>query len=147
MRFAGKTLALGILCTAPLAFSADVPRTWSTAGVKALEVPLANPKYSPIHISESAYYSLPPRTIYKSYPVYHPKREPAGYWQWLQEQEPQIAFDPAAIKTQDDWVKAGELVFNAPISFQPVFFGASDVRDPEFYERAKMPVGKDGTMP
>ena len=147
MRFAGKTLALGILCIAPLAFSADVPRMWSAAGVKALEVPLANAKYSPIHISEAAYYSLTPRTIYKSYPVYHPKREPAGYWQWLQEQEPQVAFDAAAIKTQDDWVKAGELVFNAPISFQPVFFGASDVRDPDFYDRGKMPVGKDGTVP
>ncbi|MEO8593505.1 MAG: di-heme oxidoredictase family protein [Candidatus Solibacter sp.] len=139
--------AAWLLITASVGFGADVPRTWNAADVKALEVPLANPKYSPIHISESAYYALPARTIYRSYPVYYPKREPAGYQEWLAQQDPQVAFDPAAIKTQEDWVTAGELVFNAPISFQPVFFSASDVRDPEFYERGKMPYGKDGTVP
>ena len=112
-----------------------------------MEVPLANPKYSPIHISEKTYYELPTRTIYQSYPVYHPSREPAGFMQWLERQEPRIAFDPEALKTRQDWIEAGSLVFNAPVSYAPVFFSAKDLRDPGFFERLGMPIAKDGTIP
>ena len=66
---------------------------------------------------------------------------------WLKQQEPQAAFDRAALKTRDDWVKAGEAVFNAAVSFGPVFFSADDVRDPGFYEKMAMPVARDGTVP
>ena len=50
-------------------FQPKIPKTWKTSDVEALEVPLANPKYSPIHISEVAYYRIPVRMIYKTYPV------------------------------------------------------------------------------
>ena len=129
------------------AFSADIPRAWKQSEVDTLEVPLANAKYSPIHISEEEYYRTPVRVIYKSYPVYRPGREPAGYMDWLRRQEPQAAFDASQLKTHEDWVNAGALVFNAPTSYGPVFFGAAELRDPEFYERSGMPVGKDGTVP
>ena len=125
----------------------NIPRTWTDSAVAALEVPLANPKYSPVHISEKAYYQIRTRTIYRTYPVYHPQREPAGYMEWLKKQEPQIAFDPADLKTQQDWINAGELVFNAPVSFGPVFFSASDLRDPAFFEAGGMPVAMVGTIP
>ena len=85
--------------------------------------------------------------FYKSYPVYHPDREPAGYMEWLRKQEPAIAFDPSTLKTREDWVKAGEMVFNAPTSHNPVFFSAENLRDPSFYKKAGMPVAKDGTIP
>ena len=126
---------------------ATVPQAWKQSDVSTLEVPLANPKYSPIHISEAEYYQIPVRIIYKSYPVYRPGREPAGYMDWLRQQEPEIAFDAAQLKTRDDWVRAGALVFNAPTAHGPVFFGAAEVRDPGFYERSGMPVAKDGTIP
>jgi hypothetical protein len=129
------------------AFHPEIPRTWTDAAVAVLEVPLAKPKFAPVHISEETYYKIPTRSIYKTYPVYHPDREPAGYMEWLKNQEPVIAFDPAKLTTKEDWIKAGELVFNAPVSFGPVFFGASDVRDRSFYERTGMPVAKDGTIP
>ena len=129
------------------AATADIPRTWTEAAVAALEVPLVNPKYSPVHMSEEAYYRIPVRTIYRTYPVYHPNREPAEYFEWLKQQEPQIAFDPKQLKTRGDWIKAGELVFNAPVSYGPVFFSASDVRDAAFFEKTRMPVAKDGTVP
>ena len=135
-------VALFLAAAAP-----DIPRTWTDAAVAALEVPVVNPKYSPVHISEKAYYQIPVRTIYRSYPVYHPNREPAGYFEWLKRQEPQIAFDPKQPKAPSDWIRAGEFVFNAPISYGPVFFSASDVRDPAFYEKTGMPVAKDGTIP
>jgi hypothetical protein len=125
----------------------EIPRTWTNAGVAGMEVPLANPRYSPVHISEEAYYQLPARTIYRSYPVYHPSREPARYMEWLAEQEPQNAFQPEKLKTQEAWIRAGEVVFNAPASFGPVFFSADDLRDPAFFEKTGMPVAADGTIP
>src|ERR1043166_4767378 len=125
------TRALMILLAAGV-FQPKIPRTWNDADVATLEVPLANPKYSPSHVSSEAYYKIPARVLYKSYPIYHPDREPAGYMEWLKKQEPEVAFDPANLKTQDDWIKAGELVFNAPTSHNAVFFGAQDVRDRKF---------------
>jgi hypothetical protein len=129
------------------AFTPDIPRTWTDAAVAALEVPLANPKYSAVHISEKAYYAMTVRTVYRSYPVYHPRHEPPGYMEWLKQQEPEIAFDASRLRTREDWINAGELVFNAPFSFTPVFFGAADVRNADFFDKTGMPVAKDGTIP
>jgi hypothetical protein len=128
-------------------FQPKIPKTWKTSDVEALEVPLANSRYSPVHISEEVYYRIPVRTIYKSYPIYHPNREPAGYMAWLKQQEPEIAFDPARLHTREDWVKAGELVFNAPTSYAPVFFSAANLRNPAFFGKTGMPVAKDDTVP
>lgn len=125
----------------------NIPRTWTDADVSSLELPLANPKYSPVHISEDAYYQIHPRVIYKSYAVYHPNREPAGYFESLKSREPEIAFEPSKLKTREDWIHAGELVFNAPTSYTTVLFSAVDLRDPSFYDTTGMPVGKDGTVP
>jgi hypothetical protein len=138
-------LAQGLFAQA--AFQPEVPRTWSGQAVASLEVPLADPSHSPIHIDEKTYYQIPERTIYRSYPVYHPSREPAGYMEWLKQQAPQVAFDAARLASRDDWIRAGELVFNAAVSFGPVFFSAADVRDPEFYAKTGMPVGRDGVVP
>lgn len=146
MRKSVCSIAFASLVSA-VATGADIPRTWTQRAVADFEVPLAKPLYSPVHISEDAYYRMAVRTIYKTYPVYHPKHEPAGYMEWLKQQEPQVAFDPAALKTDADWIKAGEVIFNSPLSFGPVFFGASEVRDPAFYEATGMPVGEDGTIP
>jgi hypothetical protein len=126
---------------------AQVPVTWKQADVNTLEVPAANPAYSAAHISESDYYLIPEREIFKSYPVYVPGREPAGYQEWLKSREPEIEFDGSLIKNNEQWVAAGELVFNAPTSFNAVFFSAENIRDPGFFRRAGMPVAKDGTVP
>lgn len=125
----------------------QVPRTWTAEAVAQLEIPLADARYSPVHISEEAYYQIPARVLYKTYPVYHPEREPAGYQDWLKKQEPQPAFDARSYKTDADWIRAGEVVFNAPVSFGPVFFSEADLRNPGFYKETGMPVAKDGTIP
>ncbi|MBL8179940.1 MAG: hypothetical protein JNK48_34995 [Bryobacterales bacterium] len=124
-----------------------IPRTWDTAAVRELEVPLADARYSPVHIPEETYYRIPVRTIYRSYPVYHPKREPAGYRDWLAAREPEVVFDAARLASKADWIAAGEIVFNSGTSFGPVLFGAGEVRNAEFYEQTGMPVAKDGTIP
>src|SRR5271165_2847378 len=61
----------------------SVPRAWDDPAIATVEVPLANPVGSPKHISSDYYYKIPVRPIYKSYPVYAPGHEPAGYMEWL----------------------------------------------------------------
>ncbi len=141
--------ALAFAACVPIAAASEkVPLTWDASAVAGFEVPLANPRYSPQHISQAEYYKLPVRAIYKSYPVYAPDREPAGYRDWLRNREPAVIdYAAANFHTREDWVRAGELVFNAPISYSPVFFGANDVSDPAFLKESRMPVAKDGIIP
>jgi hypothetical protein len=125
----------------------QIPRTWAQSAIDSLELPLSTAQYSPVHISEEAYYQIPERVIYKTYPVYGPDREPAGYSQWLKNREPETAFDASKLKTSKQWIEAGELIFNAPTSFNPVFFSAQNLRDPEFYKKTGMPIAQDGSVP
>src|SRR5438128_8858850 len=125
--------------------SAHIPKTWDDEAVASLEVPLADPRYSPVHVSSDYYYRMSVRQIYKSYPIYAPGKEPPGYMEWLKQQEPEIVFDAAKLKTESDWIRAGELVFNAPIAYQDA--SSSPFLDRRFYEQAAVPVAKDGTVP
>jgi len=130
-----------------LAVQQEIPRTWSQSEVDTLELPAPNPAYSAIHLDQGAYYRIPERVIYRNYPIYAPGREPAGYQEWLKSREPEIAFDASRLNTDDSWVEAGGLVFNAPTSLNPVFFTAANLLDPEFFLKTGMPVAKDGTVP
>ena len=127
------------------ATSAQIPKTWDPQGVAALEVPLANPAYSPVHVTSDYYYRMPARPIYKSYPIYAPGKGPAGYLEWLKQQEPEIVFDAAKLKTEADWVRAGEIVFEAPINYVPV--SSHPLSDPEFYVKSGTLLASDGTLP
>ncbi len=121
------------------------------------------------HVSADYYYRIPVRPTYKSYPVYAPGHEPPGYMDWLKQQEPQIVWDDAghapALKTEADWIKAGEIVFESPVGIDlPVAVEASaarlsaqqelndlttvtEVREPAWYQKVETPISKDGTMP
>ena len=50
-------------------------------------------------------------------------REPSGYRDWLRRQEPIVLWDDGAhrprLETEADWIKAGEIVFDAPVIFFP----------------------------
>lgn len=127
------------------AFVPDIPRTWDSTALAGFDLPLATPKATPRQVSSSYYYQLPERVIYKSYPIYAPGREPKDYLAWLQKQEPQVAFDPAKLKTEADWIKAGELVFDA--SIDTTVFPLQAVRDKAFFALSKIPVSADGIMP
>ena len=114
------TRGLLLATSAGLGAPQQVPKTWDDAAVAALEVPLANRAYSPVHISSADYYRLPVRQVFKSYPIYAPGKEPTGYIDWLKQQEPKIVFDPDRLKSATDWIRAGELVFDAPIRYLPL---------------------------
>jgi hypothetical protein len=127
--------------------AADVPRVWDGREVESLQLPVPNSGFARGHISEAEYYQVPERSIYKSYPVYAPGREPEGYQEWLKTREAEIAFDSIKLHSSEEWIGAGEVVFNWPLSLSPMFFSAQDLRDPEFLRSTGMPVAKDGTIP
>src|SRR5262245_21062634 len=126
-----------------------IPRTWDDQAVASLEVPLAVAAASPIQIPSTYYYGIPVRPIYKSYAVYHPSKEPPGYIDWLKQQEPQVTFNAANLKTEADWVAAGELVFDAPVAYGHIAARGGDLylRDPSWYRKTGAPLARDGTLP
>jgi len=131
-------------------FHPAIPKTCDDAVLATLEVPLADPTGSPRHVPADYYYRIPVRPIYKSYPVYRPDREPAGYIDWLKQQEPQFAFDADKLKTPEDWIRAGEIVFNSPIVYGHIFrLSASDLYlpDADWYRSTGAPLLKDRSLP
>lgn len=142
------------------AFHPNIPQGWDEGTVVNLQVPLAEPKDSPVEIAWDYYYRIPRRLIYKSYPVYAPGREPAGYFEWLKQQEPQIlwgvAYDGQShappLRTEADWIQAGELVFEAAIAYdtdrwRATVVSVDEVRSPAWYAAIQPPVGRDGVLP
>ncbi len=127
-------------------FSPTIPRVWDDAEMATLQLPLVDSTASPKQISSDYYYRIPIRTIYKNYPVYSPGKEPVGYLEWLKQQEPQSAFEAEELKTEADWIRAGELVFDSPISYGDIA-QISDVRNRQWYEKLRIPATKDGTLP
>ena len=124
----------------------ELPRTWDAQAIASIEVPLVNSKYSPTHISPDYYYAIPARRVYKSYPVYAPGKEPVNYLEWLRNQEPKIAFDVTQLKSESDWITAGELVFEAPIAYDFIA-SVSQVRNETWYTKTGTPVSREGIMP
>jgi hypothetical protein len=142
--FAVLSFAKSPVATRP--FSPSIPRIWDDAEMAALQLPLVDSTASPKQISADYYYRIPVRTIYKNYPVYAPGSEPVGYIEWLKQQEPESVFDPGALKTEADWIRAGELVFDSPTSYDNIA-QVSDVRNPEWHKKLRVPATKDGALP
>ena len=131
-------------------FRPQIPKVWDDAAIGSVTLPLAAAGAPPTQIPSKYYYGIPVRPIFKSYPVYGPDREPAGYLEWLKQQQPQIVFDAAKLRTQEDWIRAGEIVFDAPIDYGHIFrVPASDLylRLPDWYRSTGAPLLKDGTLP
>ncbi len=123
-----------------------VPKTWDDEAITSIELPLPQARISPVHVSSEFYYKIPVRPIYKTYAVYHPGKEPAGYMESLKQQEPvQIHLDFSKFKTEDEWIKAGELIFDAPIDYLTI--EDSHIRELALFEKAGIPITKDGIFP
>lgn len=137
-----------IISPANARWSPTIPKVWDEDALRDFELPLPQTKTIVKHISSDYYYRIPVRAIYKTYPIYYPEKEPAGYIEWLEKQEPETVFDPAKLQTQEDWIHAGQLVFEAPIEFvgsdEALF---SVVRDVQWYKQNKVLVRSDGIFP
>jgi hypothetical protein len=127
----------------------SIPKTWDDSALASLQLPLAEPGVSPKDVPADYYYRLPVRPIYRSYPVYHPSKEPAGYLDRLRRLEPEVIWDDRGhrppLNTDADWIKAGELVFD--VAPQRNSYPVSSLRDPAFYVQTRVPVARDGTVP
>ncbi len=139
-------------------FHPVIPRTWDDAAMAELEVPLADPAGSPKHASADYYYKIPVRPIYKQYPVYAPGHEPPGYIDWLKQQEPVIVWGGEgkdakrpALKTKADWIKAGEIAFDAPVIYGAIGFFEEPkslyLREPDWYKHTGAVITRKGVLP
>jgi hypothetical protein len=84
---------------------------WNDRELADWSTPLRGLGLRPGFYSEAEFAKIRPQTLYRSYPAYHPDREPPGYWEWLQNQAPQPLLDSTNLRTQHDWIEAGRLVF------------------------------------
>ena len=132
-------------CTFAQPFHPDIPRAWDDRAVAGFELPLAQPDRSPRYLSASEYYALEVLPIYRGYPFYLPEKEPPGYIESLQQKEPEIVFDPAQLRTEQDWIRAGEIVFRAPRDFRPI--GPRMKVNAEVIHAFRIPTTREGIVP
>jgi len=111
-RRTGTSLLIGtfVLGGAIGAQSNRVPRIWDDAALADWATPVAGLNTRPAHYSSAEYYATP-EDNYRTYPIYHPDREPPGYWESLQQQKPQPLVEAGAPRTRADWIAAGERAF------------------------------------
>jgi hypothetical protein len=132
-------LTISALAAGDPPFHPIIPRAWDDAAVESMELPLAQRDRSPRYMTSAEYYALKVRPIYRSYPVYAPGREPAGYLESLKQKDPEVLFDPAKLRTKEDWIRAGKLVFES----ETAFFAISAT---PITPRATCPVASDGAL-
>src|SRR5258708_34979193 len=75
----------------------DIPKTWDDAALADWATPVAGLNVRPTHLTSQQYYSLPVDDL-KTYPVYFPGREPAGFWEMLRRVGPKPMIEPALLK-------------------------------------------------
>jgi hypothetical protein len=88
----------------------ETPRFWNDHDLSEWATPLAGLNVRPSHFSEQEYYSAPTGDLVRTYPVYLPGREPAGYLDMVQGAKPALLLTPGA-RTMADWIKEGKRVF------------------------------------
>jgi hypothetical protein len=87
------------------------PRTWDSSALTDWATPLASINIRPGYFSEREYY-MAPTDNYRTYPVYHPDREPPGYWEALKKRKPEPLVDIATTGPTFNWVVAGKRVWD-----------------------------------
>jgi mono/diheme cytochrome c family protein len=115
MKAARTVLQLGLLAALSAALPAQaptvvVPRIWDDAALADWATPVATLNVRPAHYSSAEYYSVPAENL-RTYPLYPPDREPAGYWEELQKKRPEPLVDVSTIRSATDWIAAGERAF------------------------------------
>ena len=127
----------------------SIPKVWDDVALADWVTPVAGLNVRPTHMSEREYYSMP-ESILRSYPVYMPGREPEGYWEKLQHMDPEPLIRPETLKTEEDWIAAGRLVFDQASLPQMITDDPrviSEMRSREFLEQQRVKPAADGTIP
>ena len=125
----------------------SVPKSWRDSDLVGYRVPLAQLGKPPQMISEHDYYALPESNV-KTYPVYTPDKEPAGYIDWLKNQDPKPLVDVSKLHTEADWLAAGKEVFYG--RELPRYTGSEDnlqlIRNPKVLEAYRLQTTSDGVL-
>ena len=82
------------------AFPVAIPRLWDEKELAEMTLPPARHGGEIVYVSSDYFYRTPGLEIYKTYPVYHPLREPKGYLDQLRNQESALVFDRARALVQ-----------------------------------------------
>jgi len=142
-----RCLSLVALTLYALAGAEAPPKVWDDRDIAGFRLPLAGLGAPPKLISEREYYALPEINL-KTYPVYTPDKEPKGYLEWLQQQEPKPLVDVSKLKTEADWTAAGREVFYG--RELPRFTGSEDnlqlIRDPKVIAAYGLQITRDGVL-
>ena len=88
----------------------QAPRFWNDRELAEWATPIAALDVRPSHFSEREYYAAPEAEWVRTYPVYFPGREPAGYWEMLRARKPEPLIAPGA-RTEAEWIDSGRRVF------------------------------------
>jgi mono/diheme cytochrome c family protein len=87
-----------------------VPRLWDDEALATWATPVAGLGVPPGFVSAKEYYAAPVDNV-RTYPVYLPGREPAGYLERLRALGPKRLIEPETLHTRADWIEAGRRVF------------------------------------
>src|SRR5688572_15211345 len=98
----------------------DIPKTWDLEQLRTMHLPYADSTAHLEFLSEDLYNKLPVRTPYRSYPFYMPGSEPPGYYDSLSRLDPVVSFKEEDLRTEADWIKFGELIYEMPTNYLPV---------------------------
>src|SRR6185369_17597390 len=109
MSVLGHVRALGALLVAAsvCAQTSPVPTVWDHNALADWPAPIAGLNVRRGFFKQHEYYSLAGDN-FRSYPVYHPDREPPGYWLRLKSLKPEKLVDQSKIHTQAEWIAAGK---------------------------------------
>ena len=88
----------------------QAPRFWNDRELADWATPIAALNVRPGHFSEREYYAAPNAEWLRTYPVFLPEREPAGYWDMLRTRKPEPLIGPGA-RTDAEWISSGRRVF------------------------------------
>src|SRR5262245_40983020 len=142
-------IAAAGLAGSVVAQSLTALRTWDDEALREWAIPLAGLNERPGHFSQAEYARAPIDNL-RTYPVYYPGREPAGYWESLQTVGAKPLIEPAALSTEADWIRAGKRVFE---EYDVPAFRVSDpnaiaaARNPLTFARSPVRARPDGTLP
>lgn len=119
-----KLGASAIICCAVFLFSfianrfePEIPKVWDAAQLQSMHLPYPDTTVELKFISEEEYNKIRERVSYKTYPFYMPGSEPKGYYDSLAKLDPEINFSTEDLKTEADWIKAGEIIYDMPMVY------------------------------
>lgn len=87
------------------------PRIWTEESLRDWANPIAGINLRPKHLSEGDFYSAPVVDL-RTYPVYHPDYEPAGYLASLKKRAGEPLLPIGKARSRQGWIEAGSRVFD-----------------------------------